>query len=245
MTKELKKLTFPLSKNRNQTEQTIETERAIVIVGANGTGKTRLGSWIEFNSKLADKVHRVAAQKSLSIPPTIPIEPIERAWERFYYGLDSQQDPNWAVHRQHHKKKHRWKQHPATHLLSDFQQLLTYLFSEDNESTRKYKETARSTIRRIEPPISKLDKTKDIWARLLPDRELVIRGSGSIETKIRGGDACYEASEMSDGERVIFYLIGQCLAAPDDGVLVIDEPEMHLHRSIQRKLWNASRKGAA
>lgn len=44
---------------------------------------------------------------------------------------------------------------------------------------------------------------------------------------------------MSDGERVAFYLIGQCLAAPDSGIIVVDEPELHLHRSIRAKLWNA------
>ena len=44
---------------------------------------------------------------------------------------------------------------------------------------------------------------------------------------------------MSDGERVIFYLIGECLAAPEDGVIVIDEPEIHLHKAIQSRLWDA------
>lgn len=42
---------------------------------------------------------------------------------------------------------------------------------------------------------------------------------------------------MSDGERVIFYLIGQCLAAPEDGIIIIDEPELHLHKSVQTPLW--------
>lgn len=42
---------------------------------------------------------------------------------------------------------------------------------------------------------------------------------------------------MSDGERVVFYLIGQCLAAPQDGIIVIDEPELHLHKSVQTPLW--------
>jgi hypothetical protein len=36
---------------------------------------------------------------------------------------------------------------------------------------------------------------------------------------------------------VIFYLIGEALAAPDDGIIIIDEPELHLHKSIQTWLW--------
>jgi len=39
-----------------------------VIIGANGSGKTRFGVWIEFSSRARDLVHRIAAQKSLSIP---------------------------------------------------------------------------------------------------------------------------------------------------------------------------------
>lgn len=46
-------------------------------------------------------------------------------------------------------------------------------------------------------------------------------------------DKIYNSSEMSDGERVIFYLIGQCLAVPENGIIVIDEPELHLHKSVQ------------
>jgi hypothetical protein len=37
---------------------------------------------------------------------------------------------------------------------------------------------------------------------------------------------------------VVFYLIGQALCAPKGGVLVLDEPELHIHRSIQTKLWD-------
>ena len=54
-----------------------------------------------------------------------------------------------------------------------------------------------------------------------------------------GATTPYSASEMSDGERVIFYLIGQCLAAKENGILVIDEPELHLHRALQSRLWDA------
>ena len=44
---------------------------------------------------------------------------------------------------------------------------------------------------------------------------------------------------MSDGERVAFYLIGQALCAPDSAVLIIDEPEIHLHASLRGRLWDA------
>lgn len=43
---------------------------------------------------------------------------------------------------------------------------------------------------------------------------------------------------MSDGERAIFYLIGQTLAAVENTLLIFDEPELHIHRSIMSKLWD-------
>src|SRR5690606_2967265 len=78
---------------------------------------------------------------------------------------------------------------------------------------------------------------KQAWERILPHRELVVGGL-RIQTRVRGdASKIYNSSEMSDGERVIFYLIGQCLAAPQNGVIVIDEPELHLHKSVQAPLW--------
>ncbi len=39
-------LTLPKSSNSSQQTEVIETESSILIVGANGSGKTRLGTWI-------------------------------------------------------------------------------------------------------------------------------------------------------------------------------------------------------
>lgn len=44
---------------------------------------------------------------------------------------------------------------------------------------------------------------------------------------------------MSDGERVGLYLMAQSLCVPSDKTIIIDEPEIHLHRSIMNRLWEA------
>ena len=67
----------------------------------------------------------------------------------------------------------------------------------------------------------------------MPRREPII-GGAKVETRTKAGAGpTYNAAEMSDGERVIFYLAGQALAAPKDGIMIADEPELHLHKSIQ------------
>lgn len=72
---------------------------------------------------------------------------------------------------------------------------------------------------------------------LIPHRELVIDGD-DIQVKIPGNDLTYSSADMSDGERAIFYLIGQVLVAATNSVLIIDEPELHIHRSIMSSLWD-------
>jgi type IV secretory pathway ATPase VirB11/archaellum biosynthesis ATPase len=49
---------------------TLEAGRSIIVIGANGSGKTRLGVPIEKELR-AHPMHRIAAQKSLSINDSI------------------------------------------------------------------------------------------------------------------------------------------------------------------------------
>jgi hypothetical protein len=131
----------------------------------------------------------------------------------------------------------KWGNKPATTLLNDYEKLMAYLFSEETEENAKFKSSYKASTVRIDPPVTKLDQLKRIWEKTLPHRELVIGGL-RIQTRVQGQEGkIYKSSEMSDGERVIFYLIGQCLAAPKDGIIVIDEPELHLHKSVQAPLW--------
>jgi len=215
---------------KDQGNVEIQTSNSLLFVGANGAGKTRLGTWIEFNSPEKSKVHRISAQKSLTMPDTTTPTSIDLAETDLLFGN--------PIHGRSNKKGHRWGDKPSVFMLSDFQKLMVYLFSDHTEECSKYLADSKSTDQRVSPPITKLDKVKDVWERILPHRELVVGGL-RIQTKVKGDDTkIYNASEMSDGERVVFYLIGQCLAAPQDGVIVIDEPELHLHKSIQAPLWS-------
>lgn len=206
--------------------ETISTERNLLFVGANGSGKTRLGTWLEIDSPDRDRVFRISAQKSLSMPDTTTPMSIDLAERNLFFG-----------HPTHPNKYYRWQDKPATTSLNDYEKLMTYLFSAETEENAKYKISQRQSTIRVEPPLTKMDKLKQAWERILPHRELVVGGL-RVQTQVRGDESkIYNSSEMSDGERVIFYLIGQCISAPKDGIIVIDEPELHLHKSVQAPLW--------
>jgi len=209
--------------------QTIKVEKSILFIGDNGSGKSRLGTWIELEKKQEAKVHRISAQKSLDMPDSTTPMSIEIAERNLLFGSPERED--LVAH-------YRWNKRPATSLLNDYEKLMVYLFSDETEENAKFKAACVQTTVRIEPPRTKLDTVKKVWEAVLPHRELVIGGL-RIETRVSNDpQAVYKSSEMSDGERVIFYLIGQCLAAPHDGIIIIDEPELHLHKSVQPKLWS-------
>ncbi|EAS2265009.1 ATP-binding cassette domain-containing protein, partial [Salmonella enterica] len=52
------------------------------------------------------------------------------------------------------------------------------------------------------------------------------------ELKARRDGNTYSISRMSDGERTALILIADVIAAKPDSCFLIDEPELHLHRSI-------------
>ena len=123
-------------------------------------------------------------------------------------------------------------------LLSDFDHLLRALYSEDSKISSSHR---RSHLKdsQATPPKAKIDKVKEVWEAVLPHRELV-SSSGDIKVRPAGqtiGD--YDAGQMSDGERVIFYLIGQAMMARAGCVIIVDEPELHIHKAILSKVWDA------
>lgn len=224
--------TLILPKLGTQTES-IETSQSVLILGANGAGKTRIGAWIEVDSPQKENVHRISAQRMLTMPDSTTPQSIELAEKDLLFG-----NPEWTfIH-----KRSKFGNKPAITPLSDYQKLMVYLFSDETEQNAKYKAASKAYTERLEPPVTKLDEVKKLWEHSLPHRELVIGGL-RIQTKNKDqAGSLYNSSEMSDGERVIFYLIGQCLAAPNDGIIVIDEPELHLHKSIQGPIWDAVEK---
>lgn len=212
----------------------LETGQSVVIVGANGSGKTRLGSWIEFGSTQKDIVHRISAQKSLTMLESYKTSSIEVAERDLYYGYS---DADVQINPSIWKSSRRWGQKPNTFPLNDFEKLMIYLFTEDYEKSTEFRRNMLMSGGNQSPPRTKLDTIKRIWESILSHRELVI-SAGKVQVRVKDYvNIVYSGSEMSDGERVIFYLIGQSLAAPKNGIIIIDEPELHLHKSIQSRLW--------
>ncbi|MER8723078.1 AAA family ATPase [Mesorhizobium sp. M1027] len=201
---------------------------SLIFVGSNGGGKTRLA--VEIENQLRLRAHRISAHRALSLKPTVAKINEEVALlglRTGHTGIGASFD---------HRVGSRWHGDMATGLLNDFDVLLQALFADQMNKTLRTHQKARAGDT-SPAEMTKFELLADIWQRLLPNRRLVISGD-DIRVQVAGSDTEYNAKDMSDGERSVFYMIGQVLAADPDILLIFDEPELHVHRSIMAKLWD-------
>lgn len=227
------KIKFP-----NNEEVELELGKPVVLLGANGAGKTRFGVKVEelndgkfsqWGGSEEFLVHRISAQKSLSISDRIVISDNESSKYELYYGSN---------HPKADKTNYRHGHAPATHLLDDYDKALSLLFSEANkelhEANLREKQAMKEGKDRPAPVVTVVERATDIWNELLPHRRIDLGGNG---VHVGYNADSYHGKEMSDGERVMLYMICQALVLRPKSLMIIDEPELHIHKAIVDKLW--------
>lgn len=211
----------------------VQGKQSIVLLGANGAGKTRMSVWIEDNNSEL-KVHRISAQKSLDMPEYVSPTELGKAKDNFWYGTTND-NREWLE--TYGKKINRWGNKPEIHMLNDYQQLMELLMTENFEKSIEYREAHKEGNQEFDNE-TKLEKIKRIWEKVITHRKLKIC-AGKIEVENTEGTAeVYNGNLMSDGERAIFYFIAEVVSAEENSLIIIDEPENHLHNSILERLWN-------
>ena len=199
-----------------------------VIIGANGSGKSHLGYWIENHNV---NVSRISAQRALTVPETITIKSESAAWSKIQYGNEQEANKGY---------KWNWDKEPTTTLVDDFHSVLSCVFAKQNKENAAYVKTCKDNeangIEKPAVPEMVMDTIISIWNSVFPHRTIFFEDAKVFAAQNNGNH--YNAKHMSDGERVAMYLISQCLVAPNGTILVIDEPEIHLHKSIMFKLWD-------
>ena len=184
----------------------------VVVIGANGSGKTRFGIWLDDTNRENVPVQRISAQKALSLPDYAQALNLEQAEKALYFG---RHDEHGNVGR---KNIDRWGSNPATHLLSDYDKLLSLLFAREADRDRKHTQETRANQGYVAVPDSTIDTIVKLWGYLMPHRSISLHDGKVLVGKGTANE--YHAKEMSDGERVTLYLIGQCLTAPAGSMIV-------------------------
>ncbi len=227
-----------LMKNNQPLE--IEYNNTMVFIGANGSGKSRLGAWIEQqNYKL---VHRLSAQRNLSFKKDTTLMSFEQSVKLLNFGSVFENYPINYLDTQGEsaRSNQRWQQGKyTTSFLNDYDHLLSMLFAERNlkneELSKKVSENIGKKIENNFKELSNIEILIDIWNKILPHRQIEFKDQKII---VKKEAVEYFGTELSDGERVIIYLIGQVLSLESGKILIVDEPEIHIHKSILNLLWD-------
>ena len=197
----------------------------VVVIGANGSGKTSISN--KFKEFMANNGVVISAQRILLVPTFDSVN---------NYSITLNNLKTVQV-RDKSNKNHE----NIAILQTEFEVLLKNLISENNLLSNNYRIEAQKLGFKGEPipPPSKsnLDKTIDIWNSLISHRKIECNDGMNIMVALDDG-SCYPSMQMSDGEKVMLFLIAQVLQAPKDGFVVVDEPEMYLHKTILNKLWD-------
>lgn len=241
-----KRIVMPDSVSPHQKNIELESQTSVVVIGPNGAGKSRLGAWLEMTGPQKESVHRITAQRSLIFPESVSPIGMEIALRQFHWAaVPANWDmPTYELNKTALKHQKRYGGNLSSAItapLNDINDLITLLFSENYTALLEREEIERQGGQLVKAKETLLRRVQGIWESLLPHRKLLIK-SGDIQAKVTNApedQESYPAKAMSDGERVVFYLIGQCLCAKENAIILIDEPEIHLHKAIQDSLWNA------
>ena len=207
----------------------IEPGTSLFFVGANGGGKTRLAVLIE--NALGEHAHRISAHRALSLNPGVAKIREDEALK----GLRTGNADTKAVIG--HRVGNRWRSKAEVSLLNDYDFLIQVLFADQANVSLQTHKNVRNGFQKEDTKNTKFEDLERIWRQVLPHRNLHISGD-DIRVSVTGSKETYPASEMSDGERAVFYLLGQILAAAPNSLIIFDEPELHIHRSVMSRLWD-------
>lgn len=206
----------------------------VVLVGANGCGKTT------FANSIREELERTAtgivlpAQKLLIFPTYTFLPTYQSAFEAYNQRQKDSLDDKLTFKAE---KSGDFPYEITNKYGSEMGILLSALLGERLAKRNRFcSEIKKGDIVDTDRFRSVLDDVIDIWNELIGHRELFCDDSENLQ--IRFNESQYPAYKMSDGEREILYVVGRVLLTKESSLIIIDEPELHLHKVILNKLWD-------
>lgn len=197
----------------------VRTGGVVFLVGANGTGKSALIHHLKqpFGERA---VYMPGSRPSYFDADSLSMTLAARKQlTQNLFGWDSSPDTRWRV------TSGTSRNEKAVHDLQHAE--LAY----DVGITRDIKAQGSDSpaIKRLLSNSSPLDKVNLLLEQANLPVRLLMDGA---ELKTIRGRAVYSFAKMSDGERTALLFAAEVVSAASASVFVVDEPELHLHRSI-------------
>ena len=200
----------------------LEPGTSLFVVGANGSGKSALVQHATKTLGIAN-IHRIAAHRQTWLFSShVNLSPAERQHQQQYL---SNEDDN---------SDRRWQDnHGSTRVYA----ALFDLSDMDNAHARRIRDAVGiedwATVKTLKngqrPPFKRIN---DLLARAGLPIAIENTLGGEIIAQHKKSTARYGMAQLSDGERNAVLIAANVLTAEKGTVLLVDEPERHLHRAI-------------
>ncbi len=186
--------------------------RRLVVVGANGAGKTRFAA--RMAADLGESAFCLSALHALYGGAGAP-DGIDRLYESRSAAADMLRSD----------------------ISGGFERTIALLLGEEMTALlrRKFDGGGADDAPAARP--TRLDRTIAVWQELFPDNRILVEGAKLLAER-RDSPGAYAASRLSDGERAVLYYIGALLLAPRAAVVMVDSPEIFMHPASMAALWN-------
>lgn len=204
-------------KNINNEDSSIDisSQKSIIILGANGSGKSSLGRKIA-NDNIGKHL-RIPSQKDLFIPKKFDLSDDETVIKNIGKTRMARGKNSFGNRTSEGNNE----------MIDDFSEVITALIIQDQSEYAKYgKDTSHQS-----KPKTKFDRVKEIFEKVFPG---VIINIDSHKIKLND----YDLDDISDGERSAIYLISKCILDDNSELVIVDEPESHLNSALLNELWD-------
>lgn len=188
--------------------------RALVVIGANGAGKSRFTSWM------------INSRRDTSIKIS-PLKALYMTHER-----DTLPGSTDVLYEKAVEESRLLRDDAPTQL----DRMLALLLHEEVLSLISYKIKAMSGEKaKLQPTV--LDRLVELWEELFPNNRVLIEGGKMLFSTGTDPDT-YSSVRLSDGEKAVLYCIGATLRAMHGATVFVENPSALLHPTLATRLWN-------
>lgn len=202
-------------------EKIVFNTKNISIIGGNGSGKSSLMRKIK---ALNTDFTIISAHKNLTIR------------QGSYRG----QEYDWLNRNKDYFEGPSGSGHipnDSNSLQTDFNQMIEIAFRDYNDASVE----ALNSGKTLKETNRKLDNVLNIWNSIFTDKKILYKDK-KIKVQALGENSYYDIENLSDGERVVLYILLKLILSDLSPTIVIDEPETFLNPAILNSLFDECEK---